>query len=153
MTVIKVATNQIFIKKALLSRKPIWCYSFLLFHSYNPKQKGNHQMASSRAKARSTQSQTCMKYRNISIFNKIWKYFKKMSKKGWFSRRYLQFLQSFAFNFMHDWRAVTKKSVSLIVSTVLWLLFSCNTLSVTHSDTALYALRPVFFYFFILNLV
>ena len=50
----------------------------------------------------------------------------------------------FAFNFMHDWKAVTNtvhlapryQGGSLIVSTVLWLLSSRNTLSVTHSDTA-----------------
>ena len=48
--------------------KPTWPYSFLLFHLNNPPKKFNHRMASSRAKTRSTQSQTCMKYRCIIIF-------------------------------------------------------------------------------------
>ena len=93
-------------------------YSFLLFHSYNPKQKRNHQMASGRAKARSTQSQSCVKYRGINILinrntivntSDLKIFHKKMSKKGWFSRHYLQFLRnfiSFEFNFMHYCRAV-----------------------------------------------
>ena len=50
--------------------KPTLRYSFLLFHSYNPLKKFNHQMASSRAKTRSTKSQTCMKYGGIIIFIK-----------------------------------------------------------------------------------
>ena len=99
--------------------KPTRRFSFLLFHSYNPKQKQKHQMASSRAKPRSTQSQTCVKYRGIIILikrNKIVKtsdlkiFHKKMSKNGLCSRRYHQFLLNlmcFVFNFMHDWRAVT----------------------------------------------
>ena len=43
---------------------------FLLFHSYNQKQKRNHRMASSRGKTRWTQSQTCVKSRGIFIFIK-----------------------------------------------------------------------------------
>ena len=43
---------------------------FLLFHSHNPPKKFNHRMASSREKTRSTQSQTCMKYRGIIILIK-----------------------------------------------------------------------------------
>ena len=100
--------------------KPTIRYGFLLFHSYNLKQTRNHQMASSRAKARPTQSHTCVKYwgiiflirKNTIVHISDLKIFhKKMSMKVWFSRRYLQFLQNvmcFAFNFMHDWRAVPK---------------------------------------------
>ena len=100
--------------------KPTKRYSFLLFLSHNPPKRFNHQMASSRAKARSTQSETCMMYRGIIIWiNKnsdvntgyLKILYKKMSKLGWFLRRYLQFLKNvmcFAYKFMHDWRAVTK---------------------------------------------
>ena len=43
MTVIKVATNQIFIKKKLYFQGDQFdAIVFLLFHSYNPKQKGKH---------------------------------------------------------------------------------------------------------------
>ena len=101
-----------------LPLKPTWRSCF--FHSHNPKPKQNHQIASSRAKTRSTRSQTCVKYRGINVFIKrnsdvntgdLKILHQKMSKYGWFSRRYLQFLKKFmcfAFNFMHDWRAVTK---------------------------------------------
>ena len=51
----------------LLSMEPTWHYKFLLFHSHNPPQKIYHQMANSRAKTRSTQSQTCIKYEVINI--------------------------------------------------------------------------------------
>ena len=47
--------------------KSIWRYCFYLFHSHDPKPKQNHQIASSRAKTRSTQSQTCVKYRGNII--------------------------------------------------------------------------------------
>ena len=50
--------------------KPIWRYSFWRFHLHNPKQKQNHQKASSRAKKISTRSQTCVKYRGIIFINK-----------------------------------------------------------------------------------
>ena len=47
--------------------KPTWRYCFCLFHSHDPKPKRNHQIASSRAKTRSRQSQTCVKYRGNII--------------------------------------------------------------------------------------
>ena len=48
--------------------KPTWRHSFfLLFDPHNPRKKFNHWMTSSRAKTRSTQSQTCMKYEGIII--------------------------------------------------------------------------------------
>ena len=150
MTFIKVVRNQIF-KKVYFPLKPTWHSCFFIFHSYDPKQKQNHQISIIRAKIRSTQSQTCVKYRGFIICIKrntdvntgdLKILHKKMSKKGWFSRHYLQFLQNFvwfAFNFMLDWRAMTVTiHLALIVSPVLWLLSSCNTLSVTHSDTASY---------------
>ena len=70
MTVIKVARNQIFLKSLTFYETNLTLILFLLFHSNNLKQKQNHQMASSRAKATSTQSQTCVKYRGIIIFIK-----------------------------------------------------------------------------------
>ena len=118
MTVIKVVKNQIF-KKVYLPLKPTWRSCFFLFHSHDQKPKQNHQISSSRAKTRSTRSQTCVKYKaniicikrstevktgNLKILHK------KMSKLSGFSRRYAQFLQNFmwfAFNLMHDWRAMT----------------------------------------------
>ena len=71
---------------------------FLVFHPHDPKPKRIHQIASNRAKTRSTQIQTCVKYRGIIIFIsrnkdvnsgglKIRQ--QKMSKLGVFSRRYL----------------------------------------------------------------
>ena len=47
---------------------PTWRYSFLVFHPHDPKPKRIHQIASNRAKTRSTRSQTCVKYRGIIIF-------------------------------------------------------------------------------------
>ena len=64
----KMAKNRFF--KVRFFMKPIWRYSFLLFYSQNPPKKFNYRMASSRAKTRSTQSQTCMKYRCFIIFIK-----------------------------------------------------------------------------------
>ena len=59
--------RKLIFQKVYLPMKPTWRYSFLLFHYDNPPKKLNHQMASSRAKTRSTQGQTCMKYRGIII--------------------------------------------------------------------------------------
>ena len=57
------------------------------------KSKAEHWMASSRARSRSTQSKTCVKYRGIIIFisrNTDLKILhQKMSKLGVFCRRYL----------------------------------------------------------------
>ena len=50
--------------------KPTWRYSFLLFYLHNPPTKFNHRMASNKAKTRSTQSQTCIKYGGINFFIK-----------------------------------------------------------------------------------
>ena len=69
MTFIKVVKNQIF-KKIYLLSKSNWRSCFFLIHSYNPKPKQNHQISISRAKIRSTQSQTCVKYRGSIIFIK-----------------------------------------------------------------------------------
>ena len=118
MTFIKVVRNQIFKKKVYFLLKPTWrSFLFLLFH--DPKPKQNHKISISRAKKISTRSQTCVKYKGFFICIK-WNtdmnigdlkiLHKKMSKSGWFSRHYLQFLQNlvwFAFNFMLDWRAMT----------------------------------------------
>ena len=43
-------------------------YCFRLFHSHDPKPKQTYQIASSRAKTKSRQSQACVKYRG----NIIW---------------------------------------------------------------------------------
>ena len=109
MTVIKVVKNQAF-KKIFLPLTPTWRSCFFLFHSHVQKPKQNHQISSSREKKRSTQSQTCLKYRgniirikrntdvntgNLKILHK------KMSKWSWFLRRFVQFLKKimwFAFN-------------------------------------------------------
>ena len=69
MTFIKVVKNQIF-KKVYLPLKPTWRSCFFLFHSHDPKPKQNHQISISRAKIRSTGSQTCVKYRGNIIFIK-----------------------------------------------------------------------------------
>ena len=66
MTFIKVVKNQIF-KKVYLPLKPTWRSCFFLFHSHDQKQKQNHQISSSRAKTRSTRSQTCVKYKGNII--------------------------------------------------------------------------------------
>ena len=99
---------------------PTWRLSFLVFHPQDPEPKRIHQIASNRAKTRSTRSQTCVKYRGIIIFierntdvhsGDLKILHQKMSKFGVFFRHYLYFLQKFmcfAFNIMHDWRAVTK---------------------------------------------
>ena len=118
MTFIKVLKNQIF-KKIYLPFKPTWRSSFFLFHWHDPKGKQNHQISTCWAKIRSTRIQTCVKYRGNIICIKrntdvntgdLKILHKKMSKKGWFSRRYLQFLKNFmwfAINLMLDWRAMT----------------------------------------------
>ena len=105
-------------KKCYLPLKPTWCSCFFSFSLAWPKQQLNHQISRSRAKTRSTRSQTCVKYRdniicikrntdvktgNLKILHK------KMSKYGWFSRCYVQFLQNFmwfAFNLILDWRVM-----------------------------------------------
>ena len=135
--------------------KPTWRYCFLLFHSNDLKPKWNHQIARSRAKTRPKQSQTCVKYRGNVIFiernidvntSDLKILYKKMSKYGWFSRCYLQFLQNFHVVCLqpNDWLESYDRYVSfgkifwrlLIVNPMLWLLSSRNTLSVTLSDTA-----------------
>ena len=79
MTVIKSVKNQIF-KKVYLPLKPTWRSCFFLFHSHDPKPKQNHQISISRAKIRSTQSQTCVK-RNTDVNTGDLKILhKKMSK-------------------------------------------------------------------------
>ena len=115
--------NQLFLEclfyREMLGLKPTWRSCFFLFHLHDPKPKQNHQISISKAKIRSTQSQTYVKYRgNIMCIKRntdvstgdLKILHKKMSKKGWFSRRYLQFLQNFmwfAINLMLDWRAMT----------------------------------------------
>ena len=132
-------------------------YSFLLFHSYNLKQTRNHQMTSSRAKARPTQSHTCVKYwgiiflirKNTIVHISDLKIFhKKKSKKSLIfqmlssisSKCYVFCLQLYAWleSCAQGSSFGTKLSGSLIFSQVLWILSSRNTLSVTHLDTASY---------------
>ena len=67
--------------------KTTWRYCFWFFYSHDQKPKRNHQIAGSRAKTRSRQSQTCVKYRGTIICFReiqmwtqlIWKYFTKKS--------------------------------------------------------------------------
>ena len=66
MTVTKVVKNKIF-KKSLTSHETNLTLVFCHFHSHDQKPKRNHQIASSRAKTRSRQSQACVKYRGIII--------------------------------------------------------------------------------------
>ena len=56
--------------KKLLPLNLTWRYCFFLFYSHDPKQKKNHQISSSRAKPRSTQSQTCVMHKGNIICNK-----------------------------------------------------------------------------------
>ena len=106
-------------KKKYLPFKPTWRSCFFLFHWHDPKRKQNHQISTCWAKIRSTQIQTGVKYRgniicikrNTDVNTRDLKILhKKISKKGWFSRRYLHFLQHFmwfAINLMLHWRAMT----------------------------------------------
>ena len=68
MTVKKVAKNPIFLKKIKFLSTQLDGRVFLVFHPQDPKPKQIRQLASNRAKTRSTQSQTCVKYRGIIIF-------------------------------------------------------------------------------------
>ena len=67
-TIFHILTNVIklvkieFFRKVLLPMKSNGRYCFCLFYSQDQKPKQNHQIASSREKTRSTQSQTCVKY-------------------------------------------------------------------------------------------
>ena len=60
MTVIRRVKPR-FSEKNYLPLKPTWCFGFFLFHSQDQKTKQNYQISSSRAKTRSTPSQTCGK--------------------------------------------------------------------------------------------
>ena len=64
ITVIKVVDSLIF-HKSLTSHGTNLTPLLLSYSLAPPKPKRNHQIASSRAKARSRQSQTCVKYRGI----------------------------------------------------------------------------------------
>ena len=67
MTVIKVVKNLIFSISLTSHETNLTLLFFCLFHSHVPKPKQNHQIASSRAKARSIRSQACVKYSGIII--------------------------------------------------------------------------------------
>ena len=98
------------------SRNSFFGHNFLLFHLHQSKPKAHHWIVSSRANTRSTQSQKFVKYRGIC--NKRNTYVntgdlkilhKKCQNKVDLLWRYLKFLQKimcFAFNLMHDWRAM-----------------------------------------------
>ena len=125
--------------------KPTWRFCFCLFHSHDPKPKRTHQKASIRAKTKSRQSETCVKYRGIIICIKrntdlntsdLKILYKKMSKESWFSRCYFKFLQTFmwlAFHLMLDWRAMT-----VTVHLAPW--FEGHSLSVQCYDFCLHAI-------------
>ena len=137
---------------------PTGRYSFCLFHLHDLKPKQIHQIASSRAKTRPRQSQTCVKYRGNIIRIKrntdgntsdLKILHKKRPNKVDFPDIFFNFSKNFylvCFNLMLDWRAIT-----VTVYLAPWceghllsvqcydFLSSHNTLSVTHSDTASYA--------------
>ena len=86
-----------------------WCYCFLLFHSRDPKPKRNHQMATVEPgqyhhKIRNVWSRVVLLFllREIQMSIVVILIYTFLNVKySWFSRRYLQFLQSvmcFAFN-------------------------------------------------------
>ena len=104
-------------KKVYLPWKPTWRSCFFLFHSHDPKPKQNHQISSRRAKTRSTRNQECGKYRGNIIC---------LQPYSWLE------------NFGHYGSFGTMILGSLIVSPVLWILSSRNTLYVTQSDKASY---------------
>ena len=84
-TVIKVVKHYIF-QKSLTSHETNWLLLFLSFPLHDPKPKRNHQIARSRAKTISRQSQTCVKYRvNIICIKRNTdvnpSYMKKLHKK------------------------------------------------------------------------
>ena len=60
--------NPIFLKKINFYQPNLTVEFFLVFHPQDPKPNRIRQIASNRAKTRSTQSQTCVKYRGIIIF-------------------------------------------------------------------------------------
>ena len=107
------------IKKKYPPFKPTWRSCFFLLHWHNPKWKQNHQISTCWAQIRSTRIRICVKYRGNMICIKrntdvntgdLKILHIKMSKKDWFSRRYLRFHQNFmwfAINLMLDWRAMT----------------------------------------------
>ena len=135
--------------------KPTGRYCFCLFHPHDQKSKQNHQIASSRAKTRSRQSQTCVKYRDIIIWIKRNTYVytrdlkilnKKMSKKRLIFKTLSSISPSFHMVCLqpNGWLESyvcyglfgTMIWGSHIISHMLRFLPSHNTLSVTHSDTA-----------------
>ena len=98
--------------------KPTGRYCFCLFHLQEPKLKRNHQIASSRVKKRSRQSQTCVKYRGNIICIKRNTDVKKSDLKNFTKKRpkNIDFLDvtfnfskknmCFSFHLMHGWRAM-----------------------------------------------
>ena len=70
MTVTKVAKNPFFLKKIKFLSTQLDGRVFLVFHPQDPKPKRIRQIASNRAKTRSTRSQKCVKYRGIILFIK-----------------------------------------------------------------------------------
>ena len=154
----KSGKNLIF-QKSLTSHETNLTLWFLSFSLPWPKPKQNHQIACSRAKTKSRQSQACEKYRGIIICikrntdvntgNQKILHKKCPNKVDFpdvifnFSKFYMVCLQSNAWLESCDRHGSfgTKISGSLIVSPVLWVLSSRNTLSVTHSDTASYEIH------------
>ena len=135
--------------------KSTWRYCFCLFHSQHLKPKQKHQKASSRAKTRWRQSQTCGKYRGIILCikrktNVNTSDLKILHKKNIQVRLIFQTLYLISPHFhvvclqpnscleSYDRYDSFDTMIwgSLIDSPVPWVLPSCNTLSVTHSDTA-----------------
>ena len=140
--------------------KPTWCYCFFFFFTH-PTQNQSEiiKLSSSRAKTKSRQSLTWVKYRGIIICIKINIYLNtsdlKILQKIFLQIRLIfQTLSSISTNFhivclppnawlnSYDRYGSFGTMIwgSLIVSPVLWVLSSHNTISVTHSDTALQCL-------------
>ena len=153
MTVIKVVKNQKF-KKGYLPVKPTWSSSFFLLFTRTTKNKSRTtkypavEQRQEQHKVRHVWSIGVLSF----LFREIWmstpvigKYFiKKCQNKVYFLFSPKVFcLQHYAWlkSCDQDCSFGTKISGSLIISPVLWVLPSHNTLSVTHSDTASYVIK------------
>ena len=162
-TIFHILTNVIkvvkikFFRKVQLPMKPTEHYCLCPFHLQDPKPKGNHQIASSRAKTRLRPIQTCVKYRgNIFVLREIqmwtkgiWKDFTKKRPNrvdfpdtifNFSKKKYMFFLPPYAWleSYGRHCSLGTNISGSLSFIPVLWVLSSRNTLNVTHQDLALY---------------
>ena len=123
-------------QKSLTSNETNLTLLVLSFYWHDPEPKRNHKIASSRAKTRSRQSHTRVKY-----FTHKKKHGNKVDFPGVifnFSKLSFGLLQSNAWLESYDHYCLFGTMIwgALIVSPVLWFLSSRNTLLYSHSDTA-----------------